>query len=354
MRFLNKQVPPRHPHPRSQQGITLIELMIALVIGLLATSAMLKVYVDSSRLYRFNEGLARIQENGRFGLEFIRRDARMAGFWGCYRDADLTNRISTGSANYIDFDADDVTGTNDDSATIGEFITITDSITFSGASGGGLAVSSDMDLPSSPVSVSNLGNFQTGDTLLISDCETADIFQVTATGGSTPILTLEHEEDGSDGSDANTSSELSKAYAAGSRLYPARQITFCIAPGADPEQPSLRRLTNPASGETCQVDGDELVEGIENMQVLFGEDTNANDDGTNGDGTANRYLSFGDPELKMKRVVSVRIFLLATSLNDNLTTEPSPYFFVEQKPAPDDKRLRKAFTTTITLRNKGG
>ena len=94
--------------------------MIALVIGLLATGAMLKVYVDSSRLYRFNESLARIQENGRFGLEFIRRDARMAGFWGCYRNADLTNRISTGSDNYIDFDADDVTGTNDDRVTFGE------------------------------------------------------------------------------------------------------------------------------------------------------------------------------------------------------------------------------------------
>ena len=325
--------------------------MIALVIGLLATGAMLKVYVDSSRLYRFNEGLARIQENGRFGLEFIRRDARMAGFWGCYHGADLTNRISPGSAGYIDFDAGDVTGTNDDSVTfgeIGEFVAITDSITFSGASSGGIAVSGNMDSASSGVPVSNSGNIQTGDALLISDCEMADIFQVTATAGSAPSLTLEHD------TDSNTSPDLSKAYASGTRLYAARQITFCIAPGADPEQPALRRLNNPTSGQTCASHGEELVEGIENMQVLFGEDTNADGDGANGDGTVNRYLSFGASDLDMDRVVSVRISLLARSLNNNLTTEPSPYFFNGSKSTPpsDDKYLRKVFTTTITLRNK--
>jgi type IV pilus assembly protein PilW len=311
--------------------------MIALVIGLLATGAMLKVYVDSSRLYRFNEGLARIQENGRFATEFIRRDARMAGFWGCYRGADLTNRISPGSTGYISYESNDITGTNNDG------LNSSDTITFSGASGGGIAVNDNMDSARSAIPVSSLGNFQTGDTLLISDCETADIFQVTATGGSAPSLTLIH------GTEGNTSVELSKAYAAGSRLYRVQQTTFCIAPGADSEQPSLRRLTNPVSGQTCTNHGDELVEGIENMQVLFGEDTNAD-----GDGTANRYVSFDPDDLKMDHVVSVRIFLLARSLNDNLTTEPSPYIFVEQKLAPDDKRLRKVFTTTITLRNKTG
>ena len=336
MKLLNKQVRPHHTHPHSQLGITLIELMIALVIGLLATGAMLKVYVDSSRRYRFNEGLARIQENGRFGLEFIRRDARMAGFWGCYHGADLPNRISPGSTGYISYELNDITGTNNDG------LNSSDSITFSGAGNSVATVSSNMTSADSAIPISSTGNFELGEALLISDCETADIFQLTSIGGSSPSLTLEH------------AAELSKAYAAGSTLYRVQQTTFCIAEGANPTQPSLRQLVNPTSGQTCQDHGDELVEGIENMQVLFGEDTEASDDGTNSDGTANRYLSFGADDLDMDRVVSVRIFLLARSLNDNLTTEPSPYFFVEQEPAPDDKRLRKVFTTTITLRNKSG
>ena len=339
MKLLNKQVRPHHTHPQSQLGITLIELMIALVIGLLATGAMLKVYVDSSRLYRFNEGLARIQENGRFGLEFIRRDARMAGFWGCYHGADLTNRISPGSTGYISYELNDITGTNNDG------LNSSDSIAFSGAGNSVATVSSNMTSADSAIPISSTGIFELGEALLISDCETADIFQLTSIGGSAPSLTLIH------GTEGNTSVELSKAYAAGSRLYRVQQITFCIAKGANPAQPSLRQLVNPTSGQTCQDHGDELVEGIENMQILFGEDTDAN-----GDGTANRYLSFGASDLDMDRVVSVRISLLARSLNNNLTTEPSPYFFNGSKSTPpsDDKYLRKVFTTTITLRNKTG
>jgi type IV pilus assembly protein PilW len=326
-----------------QRGVTLVELMIALVIGLLVTVAMLKVYVDASRMYRFNEGLARVQENGRFALEFIRRDARVAGFWGCYSDAALTNGISATSDAYINVDAGHVTGTSDDG------LNSSDSITFRSATGSGTLVTSDMSGTGGTITVDSASALATGTAVLISDCENGDLFQITGISETA----LAHAA----GASANISPNLNKAYAAGTRVHEARQATFCIGPGADPAQPALRRLVNPAAGENCATDGDELLEGIENMQIVYGEDTDADAGGANGDGTANRYVTFGvDDEFDPDRIVSVRISVLMRSINNNLTTEPSPYTFngITVTPGSTDKYLRKVFTTTVTLRNKAG
>ena len=327
---------------RHQRGVTLVELMVALALGLLITVAMLKVYVDASRMYRFNEGLARVQENGRFALEFIRRDARVAGFWGCYSDAPLTNQISATSDAWLDVAAGHITGTNDDG------LNSADSITFRSATGSGTLVNTTMTAASDSVSVDSVATITSGMAALISDCDNGDIFQVTGVSGTS----LAHAA----GTNTNTSANLSKTYASGSRVYQAQQSTFCIALGADPSQPSLRRLTNPTSGQTCASNGDELIEGVENMQILYGEDTDADSEGANGDGTANRYVPIGTASLDIDRVVSVRLSLLARSLNNNLTTAPSPYTFngTAVTPGATDKYLRKVFTTTITLRNKAG
>ena len=328
--------------PHRQHGVTLVELMIALVIGLLVTVAMLKVYVDASRMYRFNEGLARVQENGRFALEFIRRDARVAGFWGCYSDAALTNGISATSDAYINVGAGHVTGTSDDG------LNSSDSITFRSATGSGTLVTSDMSGTDGTITVDSASALATGTVALISDCENGDLFQITGISETA----LAHAA----GAGANVSPNLNKAYAAGARVYEARQATFCIGQGADGAQPALRRLVNPTPGQTCASNGGELLEGIENMQILYGEDTDADADGTNGDGTANRYVAFGTSGLDIDRIVSVRISVLVRSINNNLTTEPSPYTFngITVTPGSTDKYLRKVFTTTVTLRNKAG
>ena len=327
-----------------QQGVTLVELMIALAIGLLVTVAMLKVYVDASGMYRFNEGLARVQENGRFALEFIRRDARVAGFWGCNSNAKPNPGIKEASDAYIDVDRY-ITGTeggdNDP-----------DSITFRSATGSGSLVTVGMSNTGDNVTVEIPNALKKNMAVLISDCENGDVFQITDISGSA----LAHA------AGANASPNLSKAYAAGARVYEARQATYCVADGEGKDKkgnpiPSLRRAKGKGSADACKA-GEELLEGIENMQILYGEDTDADAEGANGDGTANRYVAFGTSGLDRDRIVSVRISLLARSINDNLTTEPAPYAFPDPDttvtPASTDKYLRKVFTTTITLRNKAG
>lgn len=67
--------------PRSRQyGLTLIELMIALVLGLIIVSAVLNVYAGSTRSARFTGGLQSLQENGRFGVLALTRGLRRAGY----------------------------------------------------------------------------------------------------------------------------------------------------------------------------------------------------------------------------------------------------------------------------------
>ena len=68
---------------RLQGGFTLVELMVAMLISLLLMGGVIQVFSSSSKSYRNHEGLSRIQENGRFAMEFLSRDIRMADFWGC-------------------------------------------------------------------------------------------------------------------------------------------------------------------------------------------------------------------------------------------------------------------------------
>ena len=55
--------------------------------------------MDSSRLYRFHDEFSQMQANGRFALEFLRRDARLTGFWGCNQDIDVVNQIKASHYN---------------------------------------------------------------------------------------------------------------------------------------------------------------------------------------------------------------------------------------------------------------
>ncbi len=66
-----------------QQGMTLIEILIALVIGLVLMAGVISLMINSKRAYNVQGDLAGLQENARFVVDFIAKDARMAGYQGC-------------------------------------------------------------------------------------------------------------------------------------------------------------------------------------------------------------------------------------------------------------------------------
>ena len=80
---------------RSQRGLSLIEIMVALAIAAILLLGLSQIFVGSKNVYRLQEGMARVQENARFALQYLEENVRMAGYMGCGNDIDLTTRAGS-------------------------------------------------------------------------------------------------------------------------------------------------------------------------------------------------------------------------------------------------------------------
>src|SRR5262249_26872502 len=82
-----------HHRARTQLGLTLVELMITMVISLAVLAAISYAYLGTRGAYRTNEGIARVQESGRFALDSIARDLRRTSFLGCGSPSPATGGV---------------------------------------------------------------------------------------------------------------------------------------------------------------------------------------------------------------------------------------------------------------------
>ena len=82
---------------RSSQGFSLIELMIAMVLGLIIIGGAISVYLASKRSLTEVEQVAALSENGRFALQLIGTSARHIGFFGGANPTDIAADASLGS-----------------------------------------------------------------------------------------------------------------------------------------------------------------------------------------------------------------------------------------------------------------
>lgn len=76
----------RLEHPTAgypmQRGVSLIELMIGMAIGLVVGAGLLIILSNTSRSFKVQDDFARLQENGALALRYLLDDVRQAGFYG--------------------------------------------------------------------------------------------------------------------------------------------------------------------------------------------------------------------------------------------------------------------------------
>lgn len=65
-----------------QRGLSLIELMISMTLGLMLLAVLISIYLSVKQTYTVQDNLARMQENARLALRLISHDVHMAGYWG--------------------------------------------------------------------------------------------------------------------------------------------------------------------------------------------------------------------------------------------------------------------------------
>lgn len=76
---------------RRQRGVSLIELMIGLALGLVVVGAMTTMYVESSKVRNQTERISRQVESGRYALQLITADLQQAGFYDAF-DPDASSK----------------------------------------------------------------------------------------------------------------------------------------------------------------------------------------------------------------------------------------------------------------------
>jgi type IV pilus assembly protein PilW len=357
------------------RGFSLIELLLALALGLIVVTGIVQLFVGNSRSYGVMTGQARLQENGRFALDLIARAARSAGFIGCTREPDAILRGLVGNWDLIP-EADisrpimaypagataavvprssggvDTNvffrGAGIDTSRIPEQ---TDVVVFRSLRSPGARLAEVLQPDGQPLIATAGGQapVAVNDVVAIANCEQAAVVRVTGVTQSASSARLSFAAGGVTAANAaasasryvnafETLSPVGKAYGTDTLISPIDTTYFFIAPGAAASSAPSAGTGNATQpplalwqkvGMAAPV---ELVQGVEDLDVLLGLDNNL----TDGVASATRYVTTGALVASQSgRVVSVRVSVTANSVD--AVNEGAP--------------LRRTFTRTIQLRN---
>jgi len=175
---------------RGAGGFTLIELMVAMLLGLIVIAGVVSVFLAGQQSYRTNVALGDIQDGSRIAFEMMARDIRGAGLTGCTNNGRVANVLNNSGTDWWANFGNAVHGypatsgtASDPALTIGtaatDQVANTDSIQLIGAADSGLSIKSDGE-PSAGLKINApTTDLVQGDVMIVCDPDHAAIFQIT-------------------------------------------------------------------------------------------------------------------------------------------------------------------------------
>lgn len=185
------------------RGFTLIELMVAMLLGLIVIAGVVSVFLAGQQSYRTNQALGDVQDSSRIAFELMARDIRDAGLNGCDNSGRIANVLVNGPNNggtkwWANFNNALVgygSGTAADPALVvgtgaTQQVAGTSSLALVGAADTGLSVLSDNQVTAQFTLNEVNSSLASGDIMMVCNPDHSAIFQ--ATSYSKTAMTLSY------------------------------------------------------------------------------------------------------------------------------------------------------------------
>lgn len=179
---------PVHPLPvkrRPQRGVSLIELMVGMVLGLIVVGAAGTIFLSNRQTYNTTETLGRVQENGRIAFELMARDLREAGATACGNNLPIANVLNSPGDTFDwgdglrGYEGNVAASLAPFGAGTGQRVNGTQAVELRSSASGGVTVTKH-NPASAVIHINNdQHGFQPGDVLIICDYSQASIFEMT-------------------------------------------------------------------------------------------------------------------------------------------------------------------------------
>jgi type IV pilus assembly protein PilW len=359
-----------------QHGLTLVELLIALVMGLILLAGMVTVFVANKQTFRFQDALSRLQENGRFAIALLERDIRRVGYTGFENLELLTNTVGYKKVSatcpapvWLPDLGEPLDGFDNVGGTESAFSSLTpkpksgtDVIRLFMGEELGIKVQKqpgNVSPGSADLQVTAGAKLKPGSVLLVVDefGEQGSIFvatDVTALSAKTHT-NIKHEASANPNDPVqNCVKSLARNYDGGYIVAMVRSIYYV----AETTRKDVTGQPIPALYRSINYDApEELVEGVEDMQIRYGVDTDGNGAVDGYDNAAEVTSASNWPSVR-----SVRFQLLLRSVDAKALPQANEVTFDVSVPdeveawdegSPSTEGLwRQTYGTVVALRNR--